>query len=319
MKIHFPNSAFLGNIDPFFRKYDPTDENELEVSFNEKWVAAHPIALCMAASLGQLMQQKGKPINCLQSKAPSIKYLARMGLFKYLSPHIEYSILSHEPAGRFIPLSNINNSEELNQFIEDLTPLLHTIPNQADAIKYVISELVRNVLEHANSPTGAMVCAQFLKKTNKVSIAVADCGVGIKETINESHIAPSDGEAIKLAITPGVTGTTSKPGGTEANAGAGLFFVKSIAKINRNFFVVYSGNAMYKLKSSKRKEPILYADPERDEHSFSENLPYWKGTIVGVDISLSTKKSFEELLELIREIYHLDIKDRKKLKRAKFL
>jgi anti-sigma regulatory factor (Ser/Thr protein kinase) len=197
--------------------------------------------------------------------------------------------------------------------------LLHTTPNQADAVKYTISELVRNVLEHAKSPVGALVCAQYFKKSNKVSIGVADCGLGIKTTIGAVHQVKTDGEAIKLALIPGVTGTTAKPGGTEANAGAGLFFVKSIAKVNRNFFMLYSGSGAYKLLKSAKNKISLYADPNRDKHSYRDDFPYWQGTVVGVDISMSGGQTFEALLSLIREVYSLDVKERKKLKKARFL
>ena len=56
--------------------------------------------------------------------------------------------------------------------------------------------------------------------------------------MRRSHFITSDKEAIQLALMPGITGTTRREGGTGINAGAGLFFIKSIAKINRDFFVV---------------------------------------------------------------------------------
>ena len=54
-------------------------------------------------------------------------------------------------------------------------------------------------------------------------------GIGIRNsllTFWSSH-ARTDLEAIKWAMTPGISGTTRKEGGTEDNAGAGLFFIKS--------------------------------------------------------------------------------------------
>jgi anti-sigma regulatory factor (Ser/Thr protein kinase) len=100
-------------------------------------------------------------------------------------------------------------------------------------IKYVITELVRNVLEHAVSPVGAMVCAQYFSKTERLSLGVADFGVGIRESIGTFHHAPTDLEAIHLALRPGVTGATARLGGNAQNAGAGLFFTKSIARVTR--------------------------------------------------------------------------------------
>ncbi len=320
MKIHFPNSAFLGNIDTFLHSFSPADETKLEVTFDKKWSSVHPVVLSMTAALGLSMKQKGAEIMCEQPEAKSKHYLESMGLIKILglSP---FPICKHEPAGRFIPITQIRNSNELTFFIREMIPLLHTKPNQAEPINYVMSELVRNVFEHSKSQIGAVVCAQYFKKTNRVSIGVADLGVGIKRTIEVSHEAPTDLAAINLALMPGVTGTTKRIGGTELNAGAGLFFIKSIAKVNRDFFVIYSGNAMYKLLKEKKESIKLYANPKHDHHSERNDLPYWTGTAVGIDISVEQNQDFSALLDLIRKVYRLDIRERtrERFKKARFI
>ena len=320
MKLHISNSAFLGNIDPFLQSFDPNEPNELNITFNENWISVHPLVLAMTAALGMSVRLAGGQIQCHQMTARSMPYLVRMKLFDYLRVTPPLTLQEHESTGRFIPLTNIKDGEGLTTFIEDLVPLLHTNPNQADSIKYTISELVRNVLEHAQTPQGAIVCAQYFKKTNRISLGVVDRGIGIKQSISASYVVQDDGEAIKMALIPGVTGTTSKPGGTETNAGAGLFIIKSIAKINQNFFVVYSGNGMYKLKKI-RGTIRLYADPTDDAHSLRKDLPYWQGTAVGIDIFINDNQRFAELFELIRKVYRLDVRDRMKsrYKRARFL
>src|SRR3989338_5636570 len=221
MKIHLPNSAFLGNIDPFLRKIDFSHPSRLEITANKKWISIHPVVLSMVAALGLKIPPTG--IACEKLEAKSKHYLQRMGLFTLLSIEAGIKIVEHEPAGRFIPLTQIIASEELTAFISEIVPLLHLEPAQADPIKYVVSELVRNVLEHAQSAQGAIVCAQYYKKSNTLRIGIADTGVGIKKTINNAYPADTHLQAIRLALTPGVTGTTKRFGGTEYNAGAGLF------------------------------------------------------------------------------------------------
>jgi len=320
VRINIPNSAFLGNIEPFIRSFDPGKPDELAVTFNQKWSSVHPIVLSMTAALGMSVRSRNGKISCHDTTAKSMPYLCRMKLFDYLDFNPGIELDEHESSGRFIPLTNIRNSDDLSRFIEELVPLLHTSKNQADSIKYTISELVRNVLEHAESQVGALVCAQFFKKTNRISIGVADAGIGIRQSIAFSHVVKDDGEAIKLALIPGVTGKTATPGGTEENAGAGLFFIKSIAKVNRNFFVIYSGKSTYKLlKTQGEARTTLYPDPTRDKHSLREDLPSWQGTAVGVDISTSEDQSFEQLLSKIRQAYSIDIKARRNLKKARFI
>jgi hypothetical protein len=93
-----------------------------------------------------------------------------------------------------------------------------------------------------------------------------------------------------------------------------LFFIKSIASVNRDFFMVYSGNSMYKLlrADARRKRVTLHGDPFKDRYSSGTDYPYWKGTVVGIDISLDATGEFNTLLDLIRRTYIKTIKERKK-------
>ncbi len=317
MEIYLPNSAFLGNIDSFLKKINLSGPTALTITANKKWISIHPVVLCLAAALG--LKAKPGAITCEKLEAKSKHYLQRMGLFKLLHIKADTSIIEHEPAGRFIPLTIITRSEELTKFITDIIPLLHLAPGYAGSIKYIASELVRNVLEHSESKQGAIVSAQYYKKSNTIRIGIVDSGVGIKKTINNAYAAKTDLEAIRLALMPGITGTTQRIGGNAYNAGAGLFFIKSIAQINREFFMLYSGNAMYKSLKSRPglKHIALHGDPFQDRHSAGEDYPYWNGTAVGIDISLDTTKEFSVLLNLIRDAYLRTIKERKKEKYRK--
>lgn len=319
MKIHLPNSAFLGNIDAFIKSMDLSESSKLEITANKRWISVHPVVLSMVAALGAEMTH-GK-VTCEKLEAASKHYFERMGLFSFLKIDSGIELISHESAGRFIPLTQIKNSNELTSFIRDMVPLLHLEPGHADPIKYVVSELARNVLEHSMSSSGAFVCSQYYPKTKTIRIGIADTGVGIKKTISMSHQAKTHLEAIKLALTPGITGTTKKEGGTDYNAGAGLFFIKSIAEVNKDFFVVYSGNAMYKLLKDKAKRTKLHSDPFDNKHSKTEQLPTWHGTVVGIDISLEKREEFTTLLDMIRDAYSSAIQARKKklYKRARFI
>jgi anti-sigma regulatory factor (Ser/Thr protein kinase) len=311
VKIHLPNSAFLGNIDPFIRGFDPSEPDSLEISSNDKWISVHPAVLSMIAALG-LTVTPGN-IRCQRFEARSRHYFVRMGLFRILSIPSDIIVEEHEPAGRFIPLSRIRTSAELTSFITEMIPLLHLEPEQAKTLGYIVSELVRNVIEHADAPNGALLCAQYYKKSNSIRIGIADTGLGIKTTIVRSHRAETDLDAIRLALMPGITGTTPREGGTDQNAGAGLFFIKSIASVNRDFFVIYSGNGFYKLlKKTQTRTVRLNADPFADRHSTGADMPFWRGTVVGVDITLDQTEEFSLLLDAIRATYSSAVRERRR-------
>jgi hypothetical protein len=168
------------------------------------------------------------------------------------------------------------------------------------------------------------VCAQYYAKQQRLALAVADAGKGIRASLEAVHAVPSDLDAVLLALKPGVTGTTKRLGGTDYNAGAGLFFTKSIACASNNLFAIYSGRGMFKLlRTPKHRQQILiHANPALDYARRETNLPTFGGTVVGIDIALSdAAQTLAELIEAIRRVYNIDIKAKTKarFKKPKFI
>ncbi len=314
MKIHLPNSAWLGNIDPFLRGIDFSKPETLNITADKKWISVHPMILAIIASLAQTVP-KGN-VSCEPFEARSAHYFERMKLFHFLGVDSGTAVKEHDPSGRFVPLTQIKNSKELSTFVEEIAPLLHLESHYSESIRYIVSELLRNVIEHAQSPHGAFVAAQYYSKSNTIRIGIADTGIGIRTSLSHSHKTQDDMDAIRLALMPGITGTTRKDGGTTENAGAGLFFIKSIAAVNNDFFVIYSGSGFFKLlkqnvgKTRKRKS-ALHSNPFDDRHSTYADMPPWSGTAVGIDMALDDHEAFSTLLNDIRNTYGHAIRERK--------
>lgn len=322
MRIYVPNSAWIFNISGFIGSLDPTDPTSLHVEFHPRWVSVHPAVLAMTACAGLLVRQRGGTVTGDVPGVRSLPYLIRMGLFKFLDLDPGREITEHESAGRFVPLTQIQDNAQLRSTITDLVPLLHAPPEVAAPIKYVFSEMVRNVLEHSASPVGAVVCAQYFKRSNRISIGIADAGIGVHGSMSRFHNVRTAQEAITLAMRPGISGATSRLGGNEFNAGAGLFFTKGIAALSHNYFLLYSGDAAFELLKVREGELLtLNADPRLDRHRYLTGVPSWPGTVVGIDINVEEGQNFADLLDRIRTAYSVDLKTRKKVyyKRARFL
>jgi anti-sigma regulatory factor (Ser/Thr protein kinase) len=313
MKVHLSNQGYLRHFDVFLKGFDPTEPNKLEVTTNDRWISVHPAILTVVAALGLSVGAENVTFDEITAK--SGHYLDTMGLFKILEKDSPFKVNSHDPTGRFIPLTQIKTPEQQTHFIHDMIPLLHLRPEQADAIKYTIGELVRNVLEHSKSPQGAIVAAQYSQEKGVIRLGICDTGIGIKSSMHDIWPAQTqtDIEAIKWALVPGVSGTTMRHGGTAENAGAGLFFVKSISMVTRSYFLIYSGAGMYKLL--KRRPDVrtvrLNALPDRDRNSQLDNAPSFPGTLIAIDISLEKIDEFASLLSLIRSAYFNAVKERK--------
>jgi anti-sigma regulatory factor (Ser/Thr protein kinase) len=312
VKLYLPNSANLQNIEGFVRSYSPDQPSRLQVSGHPKYIHVHPLVLAVAACSGASATLAGRAVTGSVPNVSSAPYLVRMKLFDHLGIPAPCTIEEHEESGRFIPLTQIRTSDDLRNTITNLIPLLHAAPSVADPIKYVVSELGRNVLEHSQSPVGCFVCAQYYKDKKRIAIGIADAGTGIWDAIRRSHQAPTEERAVQLALTPGISGATPKIGGNETNAGAGLFFIRSIAKVSGNFFVLYSGNTLYKLSRKQTTPNRLYVDPFHEGHRIASDLPHWRGTAVGIDINVDDTAEFSTLLEIIRKSYKIGVGEQKK-------
>ena len=314
MQIYFSFSDYLGNSSGFIKSIDMSCPDVLTIKTHPKWINVHPAMLTFAATLAL---KADKNVCFTPLTARSAPYLDRMGLFNFTNQTSPFTITHKEEAGRFIPLTQIRNASEQSRFVSDMIPLLHLPPEKTNPIKYVVGELVRNVLEHACAKDGAIVAAQYYKKNNIVRLGICDGGIGVRRSMaaNWPEKSGIDISALKWALTPGVSGTTRREDGTEDNAGAGLFFIKSIAKTTRDYFAIYSGSGVYKLLRSdarKKKPPTLKANPEDEPHSEFDDAPYFQGTLVGIDITLDSAPAFDSLLSAIRDVYSASIRERRK-------
>ncbi len=312
MKITFSNVDQLKSFNYFLSTNDLSDSSKLRIISETNWMNIHPACISFAAALAAEIGKEKTHIDVQNERAAM--YLDRMGLYEFTSDvcHVEYT--QHEETGRFIPVTRIKTEAEQSRFITDLHPVLHLTVEQSETIKYVLGELIRNVIEHSEAKNGAFVTVQYVAVKQKLSIGICDTGIGLRASLERYHMPVDDLDAIKLALMPGVSGTTARSGGTGDNAGAGLYIVKSIVKMTRNYFVVYSGDSAYKMhKYDKRVKygPRLNEDPFMDKHTAYDNLPSFGGTLIGLDMNLGNTEEFSKTLEKIKVSYSQAIRARK--------
>ncbi len=258
-----------------------------------------PWVVAAIAAWGMVARRNGVDIRL--ENVGTAAYAWRLGLQRYLDVDPGISLKEHEAAGRFIPLRTIRTSQDLGTLLADIVPLLHlaAAPEQAKAVQYVMSEMVRNVLEHARSEDGAVVCAQFYsgESTGRsyVSVGIADTGRGIRSSLatNYPDLA-DDRQAVLKAIEPGVTGAVLGVYGSATNAGAGLFFTRRLAEATDRNFAVGSGEAMFRTSAARRR-PV--------DSSLVLDINPFPGTVVTVDVGLHEEVDFGDFLALTREAF----------------
>ena len=305
-----PANANLHCAKSFIEAEDRAFENKSRAAvleFHPRWVHVEPMALSMMASWGVWCQRNGYSVRA-ENLGKQAAYAARMKVFQHLGVEFNPGVTEHEEAGRFLPVTQVRTQQEATAVIASISAILHleSDPDSLAAVQYCISELLRNVLEHSNSPDGAFVSAhRFTERgPHRVAIAVADCGQGIAvhlgkarpEVLNDHELA------LGLAMQPGITGAQRDMYGTPENAGAGLFVTRCIAKGTGGYFLLLSGEAAYRLRRARSSDDMvtLFADPYDDDRGdrWTFNHP-WVGTVAAVEIRTETIADYDNFFQWI--------------------
>jgi anti-sigma regulatory factor (Ser/Thr protein kinase) len=305
--IQVPNAAAVRQASSFLSGPDWRLNGETRnISFHPGYCHMQPWALAAIAAWALEFRKTGGEIRV--ENAERAQYGWRLGLADYLGIDNPMQVTEHEESGRFVPLRTIKTSDDLAELLASLAALLHlsSKPEIAKAVMYAMSEMVRNTLEHSESRHGAVVAAQLYagKATRNpyVSIAVVDSGVGVRKTIQRNYRVESHRDALLKAIEPGVTGSSRELYGASDNAGAGLFITRRFASATQHYFMLASGDAMFRTSIAKRKL--------RDEH-LVKGISFYPGTIVSVEIGIQEGADFTEILSLAREAFGMKMNRRR--------
>lgn len=316
MLVRLPEGLSLLNLEEFLSALVDDESEDMTLSAPNGIAYVHPLVICMIAAMCDRCSVVGGVVN-IEAGLEDAAQLQKLALFSQIKAELEKSG-GRDLTGRVIPLTKIVTNKELGSFVTDFVPLLHATPEVAESIKYVLYELIRNVLEHSGSRFGAYAAAE-VSESGTILIGVADSGIGVRKTIQRSHAAADDAQAIGLAFQPGVSGTTRHFGGNETNGGAGLFFMKAMATLARQQMVLVTGNSMMRLEVQSGSSPEVHAALSDDAVTWWESDLAFVGTAVGVNLAMEDSVGFKRLLSEIRDIYRLNVSaSRKSARRAKF-
>lgn len=170
-------------------------------------------------------------------------------------------------------LSILNNSQNNFHYVynkplfaikykdHNITQMLNTIRDYAldlptdlirgyeDAVRYIISELTYNALEHGFNPQiPSLLQFNWYRDKNQLSFILADLGVGIKTHLEQTY-APftSNTDAIAMALEPEISGTFGVnvgPYKQQNNAGMGLYLSSNLGKTLEADMYIVSGDGV---------------------------------------------------------------------------
>ena len=143
--------------------------------------------------------------------------------------------------GRTFKIVRIQQQAQVDALAREVAQLV--VPDEESdeakrTVTFVVTELLRNIVQHAHDPLGGVVAAQRMHAgrggyaKEVVQVVVADTGVGILEALRQSHPELVDTQsAIMKAMLPHISGTFRQGfTGSKYNAGMGLYMLTEIAK-----------------------------------------------------------------------------------------
>ena len=205
-------------------------------------------------------------------------------------------------------LSILNNSQNNFHYVynkplfaikykdHNITQMLNTIRDYAldlptdlirgyeDAVRYIISELTYNALEHGFNPQiPSLLQFNWYRDKNQLSFILADLGIGIKNHLEQTY-APftSNTDAIAMALEPEISGTFGVnvgPYKQQNNAGMGLYLSSNLGKTLEADMYIVSGDG------------LAHISPLDVTYTTLENA--WPGTFIYMTIGFDRLKTYD--------------------------
>lgn len=202
------------------------------------------------ATLAHRMRlQNVTQLNLPEKVAP---YANTMRLWEALGM-LPPEIIARNP-GRYHPIEVLRDVRTVEATADALVKLLQPVCSNdetLDALNTMLRELIDNCYSHSDVPDGiyGMVCAQVWNGGGKAQIAIADTGIGIRNSLSlndelSNRIASEN--CCELATEYGVTG---KPG--KGHSGYGLAVAKKLIELNNGHLTVRSGKEGFCYRTGK--------------------------------------------------------------------
>ncbi len=194
----------------------------------------------------------------VDEQADIYRYLQRIDFFSTIGVETVESFVRRPSRRRFIPIENVGRASQANvnqlasRAAECISPdpiegLEGDYPGYLNCLKFGISELVNNVSQHASGM--GCIMAQYFPRFDSVTVAVADIGMGIRESFHmvryEQEHEVSHLKSLQQALLPLMSSKKGTLGwGESVNQGVGLTLLAEIAEACGGEFCILSGDGM---------------------------------------------------------------------------
>ena len=171
------------------------------------------------------------------------KYATRMHLWTAIGKEPPEKINEGACHGRFAPLERLDDRNKIDDSASDIAKIARCFgaDDQTErSISISMSEIMENCFAHGEIGTSliGLACAQSWPKGSKAQVAIADLGVGIRESLTRNADLAPQVNSINSCEFASRFGVTSKP--EKGHAGYGLALARQLLAANGGTFMVVS-------------------------------------------------------------------------------
>ena len=243
---------------------EPLDLESVEVA--EVWGLVGLAALCLPESRERLHVMIGR-------KGDAARFAYAVGFNEIITGQQTNAPLE---ARRTVRLRRVTSHEEIDPTADDVSRFIVPLGSAEDlrlSIRYVLIELLRNVIQHSETRAGGVAAAQLMDRGSythrpAIQVTVADGGIGIPEHVGRMHKGSTDPRvALERALWPHISGTFPQGlTGSVDNAGLGLFFIAETAKRTDGRLLIASRGSRPHARQARRRGGCSALVPATDWH-----------------------------------------------------
>ena len=269
------------------------DQGFQELSFDlRRCDSAYPDGLVPLAATADWLRQIGVGVSAVLPDLEIVRRLLLKTNVAYFLDPAQFASQAIQP-DRHVQLRRFETLGEQVAIVRDLVDVALRMTQWSrdvlQGFEWSINEVMDNVLNHANSPSGGFIQATTF--SDRVAFTVADCGQGILASLREGYPGlRNDTDAIGEAVKAGVTRNPDK------GQGNGLAGTLRIATQSGGSFTVSSGrgilNVFHKPEDRTVNSKRLVLIPQQSI----------RGTIVSAQILRNAEFRMDEALGFTKAI-----------------
>lgn len=261
--------------------------NSKEIMISDlQWIEPIGIALLKIYN-----DSTGSIINFTNSKNEAISYVNTI-----LS---NGSSASYMPFQKFIQNTDKITSDIVKLIIGNISNLEdHEANDLSNYLKYMIGEMMDNVICHAQSELGGFVTAQYYpNKNNKIQIVIIDNGIGLLKSLRDNYPKlTNEQEAIIKALEEGTSGykPTDSLYTSRTHAGRGLYILSQIINSTDGKLLIVSNDTVYR----------------SSQNTFQKIETNFQGTLIAFELfEKNLEYEFRQIFKQITDKEELDGED----------